>query len=143
MTIILEQHIIWLFQSLIMTILAPFIVQILYGRDYEPSILALQIIVWYTTFSYMGSVRNVWILGQGKQKYLWILNLGGALANVLFNFVLIPLWGIYGAALSSLITQAFTNIVMNVIVWPLRHNNTLIWKSLNPRLILYLLKKSE
>jgi len=130
-----------LLQSLAMTILAPFIIQILYGNDYQPSVLALRIIVWYTTFAYMGSIRNVWILGEGKQKYLWLLNLGGAITNVVLNFILIPVWGIYGAAAASLITQAFTNIAMNVIVWPLRHNNVLIIKSLNPRLIINLFKK--
>jgi len=132
-----------LLQSIVMTILSPFIIRVLYGGDYQASILALQIIVWYTTFSYMGAVRNVWILGEGKQKYLWILNLGGALANIVLNFILIPFWGIYGAAVASLITQVFTNIFMNAIVWPLKHNNMLILKSLNPKLIIELLRGYE
>lgn len=127
-------------QSVVMTLAASFIVNVLYGSSYSASIMALQIIVWYTTFSYMGSVRNVWILGEGKQKYLWILNMGGAVLNVVLNFVLIPIWGIYGAAVASLITQAFTNVVMNVIVWPLRHNNMLIWRGLNPMVIINLIK---
>ena len=47
------------------------------------------------------------------------------------------------AAFASLITQIFTNIVMNVIVWPLRHNNKLIFESLNPKLLLEVLKRSN
>lgn len=128
-------------QSIVMTILAHYIIGILYGAEYSPSINALRIIVWYTTFSYMGSVRNVWILGENKQRYLWILNFGGAIANICLNALLIPIWGIYGASLASLITQIFTNIFMNIIVWPLKDNNRLIWKGLNPVLILSLLKK--
>ena len=127
-------------QSVVMTILAKYIIRILYGTAYTDSILALQIIVWYTTFSYMGAIRNVWILGENKQKYLWILNLGGAVLNIVLNLALIPLWGIYGAAVASLITQIFTNIVMNVIVWPLRHNNMLILKGLNPKLFINLFR---
>lgn len=129
-----------LLQSIAMTILAYYLIMILYGSDYLPSILALQIIVWYTTFSYMGAVRNIWILGENKQKYLWILNLGGAVINVVLNLFFIHLWGIYGAAIASLITQFFTNVIMNIIVWPLRHNNTLIIKGLNPSLLLDLFK---
>lgn len=129
-----------LLQSLAMTILAKIIILVLYGRDYFPAISALRIVVWYTTFSYMGSVRNVWILGENKQKYLWILNTGGALMNVVLNAALIPFMGINGAALASLLTQIFTNIIMNVVVWPLKYNNHLIWKGLNPNLVIGLFK---
>ena len=130
-----------LFQSIAMTIFARLIISLLYGESYSPSVSALQIVVWYTTFSYMGSVRNVWILGESKQKYLWILNLGGAVVNIGLNALLIPIWGINGAAFASLITQFFTNIIMNVIVWPLKYNNRLILKGLNPMLIISLFKK--
>lgn len=120
-----------LLQSLFMTMFAPFIVKILYGEAYSPTIHALQIIVWYTTFSYMGAVRNIWILAEGKQKYLWVINLSGALANVLLNLAFIPLWGINGAALASLITQFFTNVIIGFIIKPIRHNNKLIFRGMN------------
>ena len=126
-----------------MTLCASLIVNILYGVEYQNSIGTLQILVWYTTFSYMGAVRNIWILGENKQKYLWILNLGGATVNIALNFALIPIMGTNGAALASLITQAFTNIVMNVIVWPLRHNNKLVLQGLNPMLVLGLLNRRK
>lgn len=127
-------------QSLGMCILSKYIIAILYGLDFQPSVSALRIVVWYTTFSYMGSVRNVWILGEGKQRYLWILNLGGAMANIALNAVLIPLMGVNGAALASLITQFFTNVIMNILVWPLKYNNKLILRGLNPKLVMNLFK---
>ena len=129
-------------QSVVMTLFSKVIIHLLYGVNYSAAISALQIIVWYTTFSYMGSVRNIWILGEQKQKYLWILNLGGAVTNVVLNSLLIPLWGVNGAAFASLFTQFFTNIIMNVIVWPLRGNNRLILNGLNPKLIFGLLKRN-
>lgn len=51
-------------QSVVMTLFSRWIIFILYGTAYNPAISALQIIVWYTTFSYMGSVRNIWILAM-------------------------------------------------------------------------------
>ena len=128
-------------QCVFMTIFAKYIIGILYGKEYDPSIVVLQICVWFTTFSYMGAVRNIWILGEGKQKYLWIINLGGACANILLNAILIPYFGVNGAAFASLVTQFFTNVIMNIIVRPLKYNNHLMWKGLNPRLIIDLLKK--
>lgn len=87
-------------QSVVMTLFSRWIILILYGTAYNPAISALQIIVWYTTFSYMGSVRNIWILANDKQKYLWQINMFGAIANVIINVLLIPRMGINGAAVA-------------------------------------------
>lgn len=121
-----------LLQSLFMTLLSNVIVRILYGAEYSPSAGVLKIAVWYTTFSYMGTVRNIWILAEGKQKYLWVINLGGALMNIILNWILIPMFGVNGAAIASVITQFFANITMNRLMSPLRYNNKLIYRSLNP-----------
>lgn len=120
-------------QSVVMTVFAPLIIKILYGADYAPSVGVLQIIVWYTTFSYLGSARSIWILAESKQKYLWIIHLLGVVANVALNFALIPLWGINGAAIASVITQFVVNIGSGWIVKPIGYNNVLIFRALNPK----------
>lgn len=130
-----------LFQSLLMTILSRFIVGILYGKDFSASVSALQIVVWYTTFSYLGSIRNIWMLAKEKQKYLWIINLSGAMLNVVINLLLIPVLGINGAALASLMTQFFTNYVMGFVIKPIRENNRILMESLNPKYISGLIKR--
>lgn len=117
-------------QSIVMTLFSKWIIYILYGTAYNPAISALQIIVWYTTFSYMGSVRNIWILANEKQKYLWQINMSGAVANVILNAVLIPLIGINGAAVASLITQLFSNVIVGYIIKPIRPNNAIMVESL-------------
>lgn len=129
-----------LLQCIVITLFSPLIVNILYGVDYSPTIGVLRIVVWYTTFSYLGSVRNIWILANEKQKYLWVLNLFGALANVILNFILIPSFEIMGAALASLITQIFTNIFMNYIIKPIRPVNRLMLKGLTPKVLIQLIK---
>lgn len=127
-------------QSVAMTLLSKWIIFILYGKAYEPAISALQIIVWYTTFSYMGSVRNIWILANGKQNYLWKINMSGAIANVGLNAILIPVMGINGAAIASLSTQFFTNVIVGYIIKPIRPNNKIIVESLKPE---YLINAAE
>lgn len=122
-----------LIQSLVITLFSDLIIKILYGAAYSASINALKLIVWYTTFSYLGSVRNIWILAENKQKYLWIINLSGALANVALNYILIPITGIMGAALASLVTQIFTNVIIGFIIRPIRYSNTLMLRALNPK----------
>ena len=120
-------------QSVFMTLFAPLIVRILYGVEYQNTIGVLQVLVWYTTFSYMGSVRNIWILAEDKQRYLWIINLSGALTNVVLNAALIPSIGVVGAAIASLITQVFTNVVVGFIIKPIRKNNELMIRGMNPK----------
>ena len=130
-----------LLQSIVMTVFAKPIVLLTYGEQYYESIGALQIVVWYTTFSYLGSVRNIWILANNKQKYLWVINLFGAGANVVLNVTLIPLMGIYGAAIASLVTQIFTNVIVGYIIKPIRPNNAIMMSSLNPNCCLEAVRK--
>ena len=124
-----------LIQSVFITIFARLIIGILCGSDYEPSVEILRLVVWYTTFSYLGSVRNIWMLAENKQKYLWFINLCGALSNIILNYILIPFMGCMGAALASLITQFFTNVIIGFIMKPIRYNNKIMLRSLDPRLL--------
>lgn len=123
----------------VITVFADLVIHILYGGQYGPAVQALRIIVWYSTFSYLGAVRDVWILAQWKQKYLLIINLIGASANVVLNLVMIPWLGINGAALASLLTQIFTNVVLGFLIKPIHRNNTLMLRGLNPTLMLHML----
>lgn len=122
-----------LLQSVVMTICAEVVVWITYGLNYMDAVTPLRIVVWYTTFAYLGSVRNIWILANSKQKYLWIINLSGAIANVVLNVCLIPFLGVNGAAIASLVTQFFTNVIIGFIIKPIRPNNSIMLKSLNPQ----------
>ena len=128
-------------QSIGMTLLARPIVLLTYGEQYGESIHALRLVVWYTTFSYIGAVRSVWILANGLQKYLWAINLSGALANVLLNAVLIPIMGISGAAIASIVTQFFTNVLVGYLIPAFRPNNRLLARSLNPTLLKDMINK--
>ena len=127
-------------QCLIMAFLAKYIISFLYGEQYLPAIGTLRIGIWYTTFSYLGMVRNIWILAENKQKYLWRINLSGAVANIVLNFILIPLMGINGAALASLITQFFTNVIVGYCIKPIRYNNSIMMDGIK---LVYLLKNKK
>lgn len=111
-----------LLQSFILTALASFFVNIMFGQEYLQAIPMLQIVVWYTFFSYIGGVRSVWTLAENKQEYLWIINLSGMGLNLLLNFILIPRFQGKGAAVATVITQAFTNIILVYLIKPLRIN---------------------
>lgn len=114
------------FVSLVICLLAEPIVSILYGTDYLPTVPPLQIVVWYTAFSYLGVARNAWMVCENRQKYLKYLYISAALINVALNAVLIPVWGAAGAALASLITQIATTVILPALIPPLRPNAKLM-----------------
>lgn len=123
-------------QSIGITIFAKPIIHLLYGEEYLAAVPILQFAVWYDTFGYYSSVRNIWILAEEKQKHLTKINIVGALANVVLNACLIPFWGGVGAAIASIISQFFTNVLIGFIYEPFRHNNYLMIKGLNPKVII-------
>lgn len=120
-------------QCVLFSLLAPTIIHVLYGKDYGQAVFPLRVVVWQIPFSYIGMVRNIWILAEGKQRYLWIINLGGATVNILINCLLIPVLGVIGAAIAAVLTQFFTNIVLGFVLKPIRENNHLLMKGLNYR----------
>jgi O-antigen/teichoic acid export membrane protein len=108
--------------SLVISLLAKWIIGILYGAPYLPAVAPLRIVVWYTAFSYLGVARNAWMVCENKQHYLKYLYSGAALINVILNVLLIPSFGATGAAAASLITQISTTVLLPILIKPLRGN---------------------
>jgi PST family polysaccharide transporter len=127
-------------QCIGMTLLAKPIVTLLYGDEYSKTAGILAVAVWYITFGHYGSVRNIWILAENKQQYLTGINITGAIANVILNFCLIPIWGGVGAAAASVVTQFFTNVIIGFILKPIRRNNYLMLKCLHPKVLAEMLQ---
>lgn len=69
-----------------------------------------------------GYVFGTLLTANGSLKYLNIMALSGMVLNIVLNLFLIPKFGAYGSAWSSLITQsimAVTQIVLSIIIFKL------------------------
>lgn len=120
-------------QSLGFTVFAKLIVYVLYGSEFLPAIPVLRILVWFNAFSFMGTIRNIWLLAEDKQKYLWRINLFGVVVNVIANIIAIPRFGACGAAVAAFTTQFLMNFVLGFFFKPIKKNNELMMKGLNPK----------
>jgi O-antigen/teichoic acid export membrane protein len=87
------------------------IIGILYGQDYLKATSMLSISIWSGTFALLGSARSVWLITEGLQKYAFWFTGTGAVVNILLNYLLIPVWGGYGAALATLVSQITVAII--------------------------------
>ncbi len=106
------------------------IIGFLYGEAYLPASGALKIVSWYCIFAYLGVARNIWIVNENKYAYEKRIAFLGSITNLILNSLLIPIWGIEGAALATLLTQFVTNVVTQLCIADLRENGRFIVQGL-------------
>lgn len=84
--------------------LAPKIINFIYNPSYTPSILAFQILIVMAGIVFLCGPFHYMLIVANQQKKLFYLTLTGAVVNVILNFLFIPRWSLYGAALATVIT---------------------------------------
>jgi O-antigen/teichoic acid export membrane protein len=79
--------------ALPMTLLADWLIVLLFGQAYQEAGQVLMIHVWAAIFVFLGVASGKWFLAENLQK-LTLVNTGfGATVNVLLNYKLIPVYG--------------------------------------------------
>lgn len=97
--------------ALFFTLFGRFVIPLLYGKAYNPSVPIVSITMWYAAFSVIGTARGIWIVCENKNRYVKYFMMVGAAVNVILNAVLIPIIGTYGAALATFVTQIVTSLI--------------------------------
>ncbi|CAH2032039.1 flippase [Trichlorobacter ammonificans] len=87
--------------ALPVTLLAPWLVRLLFGPSYQPAAPLLAVLIWAGLFANITVVRNAHFIAlEWGRSLLWATTAGAA-ANVLLNLLLIPRYGAMGAALAT------------------------------------------
>lgn len=115
-----------IFVATIICLFATIIVRILYGDLYLPAITPLRVVVFYSSFAFLGVARNAWIVAEEKQKYLIWIYVFSTSFNIILNILLIPIYGAVGAAIASLVSQVLSTFVVPFILKPFRKNTKLM-----------------
>ena len=76
------------------------------------------------------------MVAEDLQKYRVYSNVFAVLLNIGLNLLLIPRFGIKGAALSTLATQGLALWGFSVLLRPLRKSTTDLMRSVNPAYLL-------
>ncbi len=116
-----------LFVGLVVQVFGRLAVWILYGREYMDAVPVLRLLIWSTSFAVIGVARNVWSVAEDKNRYSKYYPICGAVFNLVFNALTIPIWGIYGAALGTMLAQVIVAFV-----------SPLFWTETRPFVRLYL-----
>lgn len=88
------------------TFLAPWVIKVLYGDAFLPAAGVLSIHIWAGVFVFLGVASGRWFLCENMQKEAFYRTFLGAICNIVLNIIMIPKYGIIGAALSTLISQS-------------------------------------
>jgi len=112
------------------TLLASQIIIFLYGKDYLPGTLAFQILIWTIAITYMSSVYGSTLQAADRQKLLLLGVGGGAILNIILNFLLIPYYSLNGAAAATLLTE------IAIMIYVYIQANKLIRIRLSPHIVI-------
>ncbi|MFS7245324.1 flippase [Rahnella inusitata] len=106
-------HFFTVISGLLVILLTPFIVNSFFGERYHNSISVIYIIVIANIISSLGSVSTNILIIRGI-TYLRIYRaIYGLVINVVLNFLLIPKFGMLGAAYASLFSQIIAAWISN------------------------------
>lgn len=93
-------------------------VPLFFGDKFEGTVIPLCILSFNLIATGMSNLAGTQILiGIGKDKYLLYAVLGGAIASITVNYLLIPRYGAIGASIASLSAEV---LVLTLTVWFVR-----------------------
>lgn len=108
--------------ALPMTFFSNWVVEFLYGNPFQEAGSVLMVQIWAGVFVFWGVASSKWFISEGLQKYFTFYTVVGAAANIILNMLLIPRFGIYGAAIATVISQALASYFMNLMFQRTRSN---------------------
>lgn len=97
--------------SLPMTFLSDWLILLLFGQEYQEAGQVLKVHVWAAIFVFLGVAFGKYLLVENLTKIAFQRTLLGAVSNVFLNFWLIPIYGVTGAAMATLLAQLIANYV--------------------------------
>lgn len=88
----------------------------LYGAAFHDASKVLFIHACGGIFVTMGVVSGSWYLSEGLQKYVFYRTALAAIINIPLNFILISKYGVIGAAIATVLTQAVAALFFDLIM---------------------------
>jgi O-antigen/teichoic acid export membrane protein len=122
------------------------IIRLVYGPDFAPAVVPFRLLVWSVATVYANAAFAFLLLARGGDRRYLLAVAAGAAANLGLNLIVIPVAGMVGAALVTMVSEAavlglllwwtrdvartafpaalrgavIPTLVMAVVVWPLR-----------------------
>lgn len=93
------------------TLLADKIILLVYGSQYTPAIIALQILIWANVFIFMSGAFARVLEVSNRQLILTKITAICAVLNIILNLILIPKFSYIGASVVTVLTELVAMIL--------------------------------
>ena len=98
------------------------IVVLVYGSEYQGAVEVLKVYMWSSVFGFLVVATASYLVAENKTIFLLFRYTLGMLINLVLNWLLIPIYGIEGAAYATLIAYLFASYLSASLykgMWPL------------------------
>lgn len=103
-----------------MTFVSNWVVVTLFGNGFASAGPVLAIHIWASLFVFFGVAQGSWDLAENLTTLALFRIASGAILNIALNLFLIPAYGAMGAAVATVISQAFAAVILNAAHWKTR-----------------------
>lgn len=123
--------------ALPVTFFANDIIKLLFGTQYQYAADVLKIYVWASIFIFLGVASAKYLIAENYIRISFLRNIIGAIINIALNIILIPKFGINGAAIATIFSQFV--VAFSIILIPKTYKNGILM--LNSFLLINCIKR--
>jgi O-antigen/teichoic acid export membrane protein len=88
------------------TIFSDQLILLLFGNEFLPAAPVLTIYIWAGVAVFLGVASSQYLINENLTKLTFSRNFFGMVLNVILNLILIPMYGIIGSAVATLISYS-------------------------------------
>ncbi len=88
------------------------IVNIIFGIEFQSGAPVLAIYIWAGVAVFLGVASTQYLINENFTKLSFIRTFIGMILNVVLNFILIPIYGIVGAAIATLVSYTIATTLI-------------------------------
>lgn len=98
--------------AILITIFSNDIISLLYGPKFQAASTVLKIHIWAGIFVFLGVASGKYLIAENFTKISFMRTFIGMISNVALNIVLIPRYGINGAAIATVISYGIATFLI-------------------------------
>ena len=114
---------------------ANLVTDILLGEEFETSANIIRILCINLVLMPFGVISGKWIVSNGFSSLALLRSITGLIVNIIFNFILIPMYGINGAAVATVAGQFASIFVFGFTHKKMRLHMRIALSSLNMSIV--------
>lgn len=101
-----------LLNVLFITIVSKFLIYKLFGYEYVESIHILRFYIWSSVGFFLGTGVTYYLVAENMTRTVFLINTVAMVVNIILNIVLIPIYGLIGATVATLISYLILPVFM-------------------------------